>query len=118
MVQSERGSFILVRSQSTPSVTTLGKTTLYGIFSHRNKSIPASGGEKIDATLGQLCGLGLREGAAIANHDPILHLARERIQEFTIIDGGDGEIETTEPSRLIALDVPLKALPRWESRYQ
>ena len=80
--------------------------------------ILASGGEKIDATLGQLCGLGLREGAAIAKHDPILHLARERIQEFTIIDGGDGEIETTEPSRLIALDVPLKALPRWESRYQ
>ena len=64
--------------------------------------ILASGGEKIDATLGQLCGLGLREIAAIAAHDnPLLPPARERIQQFTIIDRSGGQIKAAEPSRLI-----------------
>ena len=50
----------------------------------------AGGGEEIDATLGELFGLGLREIAPIAYNDPILHPARERIKELTIIDRGGG----------------------------
>ena len=80
--------------------------------------ILASGGEKIDATLGQLCGLGLREGAAIAHDDSIVHPAREEIEQLAIINCGRGQIKAAEPPRLITLHVPLKTLPRLESRYQ
>jgi hypothetical protein len=91
-----------------------GELKLTGHMVH----ILASGGEKIDATLGQLCGLGLRETATIAHHDPILLPAGEEIEQLAIINCGRGQIKAAEAARLITLHVPFKALPRWESRYQ
>src|SRR5262245_31964491 len=90
-----------------------GELKLTGHMVH----ILASGGEKIDATLGQLCSLGLREGVAIAHADPVVHPAGEEIEQSAIINCGRGQITAAEPPRLITLHVPLKALPRWESRY-
>jgi hypothetical protein len=62
----------------------------------------AGGCQQIHPPCGELCGLGLREIAAIAAHDnPLLPPARERIQQFTIIDRSGGQIKAAEPSRLI-----------------
>ena len=70
------------------------------------------GGSADTPPCGELCGLGLREIAAIAAHDnSLLPPAREWIQRFTIIDRSGGQIKAAGPSRLITLHVEFEAIP-------
>src|SRR5262245_46820787 len=73
--------------------------------------ILAGGGDEINTALRELCGLGLREIAAIADHDAVPHPPGERIEQLAIIDRGRSQLKAAESSCLIALDVEFKAEP-------
>lgn len=84
-----------------------GELKLIGHVAH----ILPGGREQIHPARPELFRFGLREIAPITDDDPVLHPARERIEQLPIIDRGRGQIKPAEPPRLIALDVELEAIP-------
>jgi|GEM_PF-4810907 len=84
-----------------------GQLKLTGEVTH----ILAGGRHQIHPARGQLFSFGLRQIAAIPDHDAIFHPAGERGKQFAIIHGGGGEIKPTQPPGFVTLHVELKAIP-------
>jgi hypothetical protein len=84
-----------------------GQLELTGEVAH----IFAGRREQIYTALSEFFGLGVREVAAIADPDPVLHPAGEGSEQFTIINRSGGEIKAAQAARLITLHVQLEAVP-------